>query len=77
MGLIFVSRPDSLFYGCVSAQELGKETHSWINLCYTLMILELKRMLGDGTGITEQPKISFPWKHCEGKADQSYLGQMS
>lgn len=58
MGLIFVSRPDSLFYICVSAQELGKETHSWINL-YSVMILELKCMLRDGAGIAKQPKFSL------------------
>ena len=48
--LYLVSGQGSFFYGCVSAQESGKETYAWINLYHTIMIPELRILLEDEIG---------------------------
>lgn len=60
VGLIFVCGQGSLFYGCVSAQESGRETHSWISVYHAIVTPELIILLRDGTGLPGiDPKLVF------------------
>lgn len=58
VGLIFVSAQDSLFYRCVSAQDSGRETHSWI---ITIMPPQAQKSVRRWNWHTQSdPKLVFP-----------------